>query len=82
MIKILLAAIKKAITRKWHKEDPLTNQWNDIVEEIFGMERLTYTLRIQQSEFAEKWTKWIEYKSQRRGTTKTLDWAQYICLAL
>lgn len=62
LIKILLAASKKAITRKWCKEDPPTlKNWRDIVEEIHNMERLTYILRLQQEICEERWKKWTLY---------------------
>ena len=49
LVKILLAAAKKAITRKWYREDPPT--WRnclDTVEEIINMERLTYIVYIMR----------------------------------
>lgn len=49
LLKVLLAASKKAITRKWLQKDPPTvTQWIDIVEEIHHMERMTFALRTQQ----------------------------------
>lgn len=51
LVKLLLAGSKKAITRKWYKiERPTQEQWFDVVEEIFLMEKLTYVLRIQEFE--------------------------------
>lgn len=62
LIKILLAASKKSITRKWCKEEPPTvNNWRDIVEDIHNMERLTYILRLQQQEYEDRWEKWTKY---------------------
>ncbi len=59
---ILLAASKKSITRKWLKVDPPTiNEWIDIVHEIYIMEKLSFSLRVQKAKFYRIWTKWAEY---------------------
>ncbi len=45
LVKILLVAAKKAVTRKQHKEDPPSLRlWLEIVDEIYDMERLTHIL--------------------------------------
>ena len=68
LVKILLIAGKKAITRKWGKvEPPCKEEWIGIVEEIYVMERLTHRLRLQQAQLEEKWEKWIIFR------TKTSD---------
>lgn len=60
LFKILLATSKKAITRKWYKEDPPTREdWFQIVTEVREMERLTYTLRLQTQIFENQWRKWL-----------------------
>ncbi len=49
-------ASKKAITRLWYKEEPLTEErWLCIVEETYVMEKLTHKLRLQETQFNEKW---------------------------
>ena len=69
IIKILLVASKKAITRHWCKETQKTpatkknNQWLTIVEEIV-MEELTHKLRLQEAQFNGKWEKWTLYRTQ------------------
>lgn len=63
LVKILLSAGRKAITRRWLKPKPPSHtQWIDIVQEIFTMERMTFILRLKEAEFKEKWDKWIAYK--------------------
>ena len=76
LVKILLIASKKAITRKWGKvEPPCKEEWIGIVEEIYVMERLTHRLRLQQAQLEEKWEKWIIFRTKtsdveyRRGKT-------------
>ncbi len=72
LIKILLIASKKAITRKWGKEDPPSqDQWIGIVEEIYTMEKLTHRLKLQQTQLEEKWEKWTLFKT--KTATKTTD---------
>ena len=70
LVRILLIAAKKAITRKWLQEEPPTlKNWLEITEEIYVMERLTYLLRLRMGIFQKKWAKWIVYNGGR-DTTK------------
>lgn len=66
LLKILLAACKKAITKKWFKSDPPTTQdWIKIVNGIFEMEILTHRLRTQEENCRDKWDKWTKFTSTR-----------------
>ena len=66
LIKILLAVSKKAITRKWNKENPPTlENWMEIVDEICVIERLTYNIRLQQTKWETRWVKWTTFKSHK-----------------
>ena len=59
MIKIMLAASKKAITRRWlNKEPPTKGEWIGIVEEMYRMERLTFSLNLCMDKFTNKLRKW------------------------
>ena len=59
---ILLVASKKAITRKWLKPDPPTeNEWMDVIHDIYIMEKLSASLNMQKELFNQIWAKWIEY---------------------
>lgn len=70
LVKILLVASKKAITRNWGKKDPPTkDQWLTIVEGIYTMEKLTHKLRLQEAQMDKKWSKWTEYKKRNGRTT-------------
>ena len=54
LLKALLAASKKAVTRKWLcVEPPQLLDWYDIVHEISIVEKLTYSLRIQIGKFCQ-----------------------------
>ena len=64
LVKILLAAAKKAITRKWGQvEIPNLGQWKELVEDIYLMEKLTLKLRLQEERMELYWWKWSEYKT-------------------
>ena len=72
LLKVLLAASKKTITRKWYKtEPPDLEQWMCIVEEIYVMEKMTFMLRLQETMFFKRWDKWIWYKIVKDDTTTT-----------
>ena len=63
LVKILLAAAKKAITRKWGQaETPNLSQWKELVEGIYIMEKLTLKLRLQEDQMEHYWWKWTRYK--------------------
>lgn len=58
LMKILLAASKKTITRR---------NWLDVIEDIHDMESLTHTIRIQRSTFEERWKNWPIYKTHHNN---------------
>lgn len=67
LLRILLVACKKSITKKWLKrEAPSVDEWIDVVHSIFVMERITFNLRTQKEVFTENWQKWITYISTIR----------------
>ena len=50
LVKVLLSASKKTITRMWYKVDSRTEeQWMCTVEEILVMEKITHKLRLQDT---------------------------------
>ncbi|KAF7643008.1 hypothetical protein LDENG_00246630, partial [Lucifuga dentata] len=62
LFRILSAASKKAITKKWLKpEIPSINDWIDVIYKVYIMERITLSRRLQQDKFEEVWEKWIRY---------------------
>lgn len=62
LYKILLAASKKAITRKWLQTDlPSRNDWITIVNDIQCMEKLTFTLRLRTDQYTKYWERWTSY---------------------
>lgn len=61
LLPIVLIASKKAITRKWLKvEPPSQEDWINIINEIYNMEKLS-------SKFYEQWSKWTEYVKPTRS---------------
>lgn len=66
LLKILLAARKKAVTRKWLQLSPPTKtDWTNIVSQIenrfFENRRLTFSLNLRTEVFLTYWEKWIVY---------------------
>lgn len=62
MLQIMLLAGKKAITRKWFKTDvPKKETWFDVMHDIYVMEKLTYTLRLEVEKFDNIWKEWLNY---------------------
>lgn len=60
LFSILLAASKKAITRKWMKKEPPTrSEWIEIVKDIYNMESLSFSLRQCTDQFFIYWEKWL-----------------------
>lgn len=59
LFKILIIAAKKAITKKWLNSDPPEQ---DIVGEIFNMEKMTYNLRNKATTHRRHWRKWSAFK--------------------
>lgn len=59
--KILLAASKKAVTRKWLQTRPSTKtDWKDIVTKQ-SMERITFSLNLRVNKFLWYWEKWVVF---------------------
>lgn len=64
LLKILLVASKKAITKKWLEEIPPTkDEWITIVDNMFEMEKLTFSLRLNMDKCYKNWSKWFIYKN-------------------
>lgn len=73
LLKVFMAASKKAISRRWLcREPPTVNQWIDIIKNIQSMERMTFSLRLQKDKGDALWVKWETYLTQR-GDTKNLS---------
>lgn len=54
LVQILLAASKKAITRKWLKPHcPTIDDWIEIIYQIYILERLSYSLKVQKEQFSK-----------------------------
>lgn len=63
LLKILLMASKKSITRKWLNGSPLTlRDWSATVEEIREVEMLTFSLRLQENKINKYWLKWLKHR--------------------
>lgn len=59
---ILTVAAKKAITRCWLlPEPPATSEWINIVNEIYVMESITFSIRLRRNTFVKLWSKWVRY---------------------
>lgn len=59
-------AAKKAITKKWGKQEtPTQDLWTQIIEGLYTMEKLTCKLRLQKPQIEEKWEKWTLFKAEK-----------------
>lgn len=48
--------MKKTITLNWlKKESPNQTEWLTILRNIYTMEKITYSLRLQRELFIERW---------------------------
>lgn len=66
LIKILLAAGKKNITKNWPKIDVRTlKPWMKISNGIQDMERLTYKIGLGEGQFERDWGKWSNYEQNK-----------------
>lgn len=64
LFKIILAASKKAITKKWSQADsPTLQEFFEIVKDIFVMEKLSFSLKLQKSRFQAYWAKWVDFSN-------------------
>lgn len=62
LLKVFMAASKKAITRRWlQKEPPTVKEWSNIIRNIQCMEQLTFSLRLQKDKGDAFWGKWDKY---------------------
>uniref|UniRef100_A0A3B1IMJ8 Reverse transcriptase domain-containing protein n=1 Tax=Astyanax mexicanus TaxID=7994 RepID=A0A3B1IMJ8_ASTMX len=62
LLQILLAGSKKAITKKWlSKESPTLSDWVEIVQEIYVMEKMTFSIRQSAKRFKTYWGNWKSY---------------------
>lgn len=62
LLYILLAASKKALMRRWLKpEPPSTEAWINAVKEIYTLEKLSFSVKMQRDTFYKMWSKWTEY---------------------
>lgn len=67
LMRIILLSAKKTLTRKWLQADtPGIQELYNTVYQIFVMERLTMSLRLQRDKFNKYWLKWTQYIQQFR----------------
>lgn len=66
LFNILLATSKKAIRKKWLKEDPPSIcEWQEIVNDVYSMEVLTLSLKQQSTKISSYCGKWLRRKENQ-----------------
>ena len=66
LLQILMVAAKKTITIKWlKKESPNQAEWLTILRNIYTMEKMTYSLRLQRDLFIERWAQLMSVMEDR-----------------
>ncbi len=66
LLKILLIAGKKPITRKWlNREPPTVGEWSATVKNIHEMEMMTFSLRLNRNKAEKNWSKWLLYANKK-----------------
>lgn len=59
---VLVSACKKTISRHWlAPEAPTIKEWIDIVNDIYNMEHITFSLRLQKEKFVKFWANWVKF---------------------
>lgn len=67
LVKILL----KAMARRWGKtESPTQDQWTELVEEIYIMQKIC-TVRLEEAQMSEKWMRYKKVNSNKWLRKKT-----------
>ena len=62
---VLLAAAKKAITKKWMiQKAPTVQDWAQIISDIYKMEKITFIVNLKLDLFVKHWNKWEKYAKQ------------------
>ena len=62
LFRTMLVAGKKAITRKWLKtEVPKMEDWVEVMHNIFIMEKLTFSIRLESDKFKILWNNWVDF---------------------
>ena len=58
----LLAAGKKALTKRWMLQTgPTIDNWIDVTIEIYTMEKVTFSLNLKLDVFMTHWEKWVHF---------------------
>lgn len=59
---ILVTAAKKAVTRcRLLPAPPTMSDWRDIVNEIYAMEIITFSICLKKNVFAKLWCEWVNF---------------------
>ena len=52
---------RNASKRKWLKVEPLTtDEWIEVVYEIYVMEKISFSLKVEKEKCYKIWTKWTQ----------------------
>ena len=68
IMRIMILASKKAITRRWRTDlVPKVDEWLDVMLSIYNMEKITAAVRLEKDNFNNVWKGWLQYVRQYRS---------------
>ena len=72
LFQIMITVAKKNITRHWlHPDPPTLEEWADTINDIYVMEKITFSLNLQMDKFTKIWENWTLF--MKKTQTNYID---------